>query len=102
MKYKLGEFPFAAIGRAIASGETQGKVVMLTDDHSDRVLGCHIIGASASELIQQLALTMEFQGSGEDIALSVFGHPTLSEAVHEASLDLYDRAIHMPAKKSVK
>lgn len=96
--YKLGEFPFAAIGRAVASGETAGKVVLLADPNTDRILGCHIIGAHASELIQQIVLTMEFNGSSEDIALSVFGHPTLSEAVHEAALMMDGRAIHLPAK----
>jgi dihydrolipoamide dehydrogenase len=98
ISYKVGEFPFSAIGRAIAAGQTEGKVVILADATTDRVLGCHIVGAHASELIQQIVLVMEFCGSTEDIALSVFGHPTLSEAVHEAALMLDNRAIHLPAK----
>ena len=99
ISYRLGEFPFSAIGRAIAAGETEGKVAIFADSDTDRILGCHIVGSQASELIQQVVLAMEFQGSAEDIALTVFGHPTMSEAVHEAALMLDERAIHLPNKR---
>lgn len=97
--YKAGSFPFAAIGRALASGETDGFVKILSDAITDRVLGAHAIGPSAADLVQQLVITMEFGGSTEDLQLMVFGHPTMSEAVHEAALAVDDMAIHMPNRK---
>lgn len=100
--YKVGVFPFAAIGRAVAAGDTAGKVVLLAARDTDRILGCHVVGARASELIQQLVLMMELRASTEDIALSVFAHPTFSEAVHEAALALDGRAIHMPATRPTR
>jgi dihydrolipoamide dehydrogenase len=94
-EFTSGLFPFAASGRARAMRETEGMVKVLSDAASDRVLGVHIIGAHASELIAQAVIAMEFDGSSEDIARTVFAHPTLSEALHEAALDVGGRAIHV-------
>lgn len=97
--YKAGSFPFAAIGRALASGETEGFVKIIVDAKTDRIIGAHAIGPSAADLVQQLVITMEFGGSAEDLQLMVFGHPTMSEAVHEAALAVDGIAIHMPNRK---
>jgi dihydrolipoamide dehydrogenase len=93
--FTSGLFPFAASGRARAMQETDGMVKVLSDTASDRILGVHIIGAHASELIAQAVIAMEFGGSSEDIARTIFAHPTLSEALHEAALDVGGRAIHV-------
>ena len=93
--YRTGLFPFAASGRARAMHETDGMVKILSDAATDRVLGVHILGASASELIAQAVTAMEFDASSEDIARTVFAHPTLSEALHEAALAIDNRAIHV-------
>ncbi|NNJ65377.1 MAG: dihydrolipoyl dehydrogenase, partial [Xanthomonadales bacterium] len=92
--YRTGSFPFAANGRALAGGQGSGLVKMLADEESDEILGVHILGASASELIAECVVAMEFQGSSEDLASIVHAHPTLSEAIHEAALNLDGRAIH--------
>lgn len=97
--YNVGSFPFAASGRAKAMDEAAGMVKMLTDAESDRVLGVHISGPSASELIGQAVMAMEFEGTSEDLAHMVFAHPTLSEAVHEAALATQGRAIHIANRK---
>jgi dihydrolipoamide dehydrogenase len=93
--YHSGVFPFAASGRASAMQETAGMVKVLSDAGSDQVLGVHILGVQASELVGQAVLAMEFDGSSEDIARTVFAHPTLSEALHEAAMAVDYRAIHM-------
>ncbi|MGD2136634.1 MAG: dihydrolipoyl dehydrogenase [Gammaproteobacteria bacterium] len=95
VEYRSGVFPFIASGRARAMQRTDGMVKVLSDAGSDRVLGVHIMGAQASELVGQAVLAMEFEGSSEDIARTVFAHPTLSEALHEAALAVDSRAIHM-------
>ena len=100
--YKAGSFPFIASGRALASNETTGMVKILAHEETDRILGCHIIGPSAADLVQQIVIAMEFGSSAEDIALTVFGHPTMSEAVHEAALAVDGRAIHIPNRKKRK
>lgn len=100
--YKVGTFPFAAIGRAVAADDSTGMVKMIAHEETDRILGCHIIGASAADLVQQIVIAMEFGSSAEDIGLTVFGHPTLSEAVHEAALAVNGQAIHMPNRKKRK
>jgi dihydrolipoamide dehydrogenase len=92
--YNVGTFPFTAIGRAVAMNQTQGMVKLLADKETDTLLGAHIIGANASELIAECVVTMEFQGCAEDLARIVHAHPTLSEAVHEAALNVDKRAIH--------
>lgn len=94
--YKVGVFPFAASGRAKAMADASGMVKIITDKVTDRILGLHIIGAHASELVMQGVIGMEFQGSGEDLAHMVFPHPTLSEAIHEAVLAADGRAVHIP------
>ena len=95
VNFKAGTFPFAASGRARAMRQTDGMVKLLSDAESDRVLGVHIIGSHASELIGQAVLAMEFDASSEDIARTVFAHPTLSEALHEAALSTDGIAIHI-------
>jgi dihydrolipoamide dehydrogenase len=92
--YKSGSFPFAASGRAHAAGSTEGMVKILSDTQTDRILGIHIIGPSASELISEAVIIMEFEGSAEDIARTIHAHPTLSEAMHEAALAVDNRTIH--------
>ena len=95
VNYKVGSFPFAAIGRAMASGETEGLVKILSDADSDQILGAHVVGPSAADLVQQIVIAIEMAASTEDLQLMVFGHPTMSEAVHEAALAVDGRAIHM-------
>jgi dihydrolipoamide dehydrogenase len=92
--YKSGSFPFAANGRALAGGQGDGLVKMLAHEETDELLGVHIMGANASELIGECVVAMEFQGCSEDLARIVHAHPTLSEAIHEAALHLDGRAIH--------
>ena len=92
--YKVGTFPFAAIGRAVAMHEAVGQVKMLAHAETDRILGVHMVGPVVSELIAECVVAMEFKGSSEDLARIVHAHPTLSEAVHEAALAVDKRAIH--------
>ncbi len=92
--YKTGSFPFAAVGRAVAMNEPAGFVKVIAHAETDRILGCHIVGANASELIAECVVAMEFKGSAEDLARIVHAHPTLSEAVHEAAMSVDKRAIH--------
>ncbi len=98
-EYNIGSFPFAAIGRALATGEGHGMVKILADKKTDAVLGVHCVGPGAAELVQQGAIAMEFSSSAEDLGLMVFSHPTFSEAIHEAALAVHGHAIHMPNKK---
>ena len=93
--YTVGKFPFIANGRAKANRTTDGFVKVLADAETDRILGVHIIGANASELIAEAAVIMEFSGSAEDLARTCHAHPTLSEAVKEAAMAVGKRAIHM-------
>ena len=99
VEYCSGMFPFAASGRARAMQETDGMVKILSDAATDRVLGVHIMGPQASELIGQAVMAMEFEASSEDIARTVFAHPTLSEALHEAALAVDGRALHIARKR---
>lgn len=92
--YKAGSFPFAASGRAKALGSTSGFVKILADEKTDRLLGVHIIGPQASELIAQAVIAMEMGATSEDLAMTMFAHPALSEAVHEAALGVHSKAIH--------
>ena len=100
--YKVGQFPFAAIGRALAAGEAEGFVRIIADEATDRIVGVHIIGPQASELIAQAVIALEFGSSSEDLALTVFAHPTFSEAIHEAALAVDGQAIHMANKRKKK
>ncbi len=93
--YKIGKFPFTANGRAKVNKTTDGLVKIIADAASDRILGVHIIGAAASEMIAEAAVIMEFGGSAEDLARTCHAHPTLTEAVKEAALAVDKRAIHM-------
>jgi dihydrolipoamide dehydrogenase len=93
--YKIGKFPFTANGRARANRAMDGFVKVLADAATDRVLGCHIIGAGAGDLIHEVGVLMEFGGSSEDLARTCHAHPTMSEAVKEAALAVDKRAIHM-------
>jgi dihydrolipoamide dehydrogenase len=94
MKYKIGKFPFLANGRAQAMDETEGIVKIIADAETDRVLGVHILGPRASDMIAEAVAVMEFSGSAEDIARICHAHPTLSEAFREAALAVDRRAIH--------
>jgi len=93
--YRKGEFPFIANGRARAIGHTDGRVKILADEKTDRILGAHIIGPHAGDLIAEAAVAMEFGASSEDLARCCHAHPTLAEAVKEASLAVDGRALHM-------
>ncbi|RYE32757.1 MAG: dihydrolipoyl dehydrogenase [Hyphomicrobiales bacterium] len=93
--YKIGKFPFTANGRARAMRHTDGFVKVLADAATDRVLGCHIIGPHAGDLIAEVTVLMEFGGSSEDLARTCHAHPTLSEAVKEAAMAVEKRQIHM-------
>jgi dihydrolipoamide dehydrogenase len=92
--YRVGTFPFSAVGRAVAMNEGVGQVKMLAHADTDRILGVHMVGPGVSELIAECVVAMEFKGSSEDLARIVHAHPTLSEAVHEAALSVDKRAIH--------
>ncbi len=94
IEYKAGKFLFLANGRAKANQTTDGFVKILADARSDRVLGAHIMGPMAGELIHEIAVLMEFGGSAEDLARTCHAHPTLSEAVKEAAMAVAGRAIH--------
>jgi dihydrolipoamide dehydrogenase len=93
--YKVGKFPFTANGRARAMRHTDGFVKVLADAATDKVLGCHIIGPHAGDLIAEVTVLMEFGGSAEDLARTCHAHPTLAEAVKEAALAVDKRPIHM-------
>jgi len=99
IEYKAGVFHFRANGRALAADSSEGFVKILTDKDTDRVLGVHMVGPSASELIAEAVAVIEFGGSAEDIARTVHAHPTLSEVVMEAALAVGNRSIHSAPKK---
>ncbi len=99
VEVNVGSFPFAASGRAMAANDTGGFVKVIADAKTDRVLGVHVIGPSAAELVQQGAIAMEFGTSAEDLGMMVFSHPTLSEALHEAALAVNGGAIHIANRK---
>jgi len=95
MQFRVGTFPFMANGRARCMNETEGGVKILADAKTDRILGIHILGARASDIIAEAAVAMEFGASAEDIARSAHAHPTLPEAVKEAALAVNGRALHI-------
>ena len=95
IEYRKGVFPFLANGRARALNKTEGRVKILADAKTDRVLGVHIIGPRAGDLIAEAAVAMAYGASSEDIARASHAHPTLAEAVKEAALAVNKRAIHM-------
>lgn len=92
--YKAGSFPFAAVGRAVAMAEPAGFVKVLADAETDRILGMHLVGANVSELVHEGVISMEFNGSADDLARICHAHPSLSEAVHDAAMAVAKRAIH--------
>jgi dihydrolipoamide dehydrogenase len=93
--YNAGKFPFSANGRARSMLQTDGFVKVLADKATDRVLGVHIVGFGAGEMIHEAAVLMEFGGSSEDLARTCHAHPTMSEAVKEAALAAFSKPIHM-------
>jgi dihydrolipoamide dehydrogenase len=95
VKYKAGQFPFMANGRARALGETNGFIKILADADTDRVLGVHMIGPYVSEMISEAVVAIEFSASSEDLARIVHAHPSLSEVLHEAALAVDKRALHI-------
>lgn len=95
VKYNAGKFPFMANGRARAMGMTDGFVKILADAETDRVLGAHIVGPGAGDLIQEVVSVMEFEGTAEDIARTCHAHPTLTEVVKEAALAVHKRPLHI-------
>ncbi len=95
VEYKIGKFPFTANSRARCNADSEGFVKILADAKTDRILGAHIIGPQAGDLVQELVVAMEFSGSAEDVARSSHGHPGLSEALKEAAFAVAGRAIHI-------
>jgi dihydrolipoamide dehydrogenase len=93
-KYRVGKFPFMANGRAKANFASEGFVKLLADAETDRILGCHIIGPAAGDLIHEVCVAMEFGAAAQDLALTCHAHPTFSEAVREAALACGHGAIH--------
>jgi dihydrolipoamide dehydrogenase len=99
IEYKVGKFPFAASGRALAVDQSVGFVKLLSDAKTDTILGVHVFGPSAAEIVQQALISMEFGASSEDLGLTIFSHPTVSEALHEAALAVNNEAIHIGNKR---
>jgi dihydrolipoamide dehydrogenase len=95
ISYNVGKFPFTANGRAKVNRQTEGFVKFLADTKTDRVLGVHIVGPDAGNMIAEAAVLMEFGGSAEDLARTCHAHPTLTEAIKEAALAVGKRSIHM-------
>jgi len=94
VKYKTGQFPFSANSRAKTNLDTEGIVKFLADAETDRILGVHIVGPNAGEMIAEATLALEYGASCEDVARTSHAHPTLSEAFKEAAMATYDKAIH--------
>ena len=94
IEFNTGTFPFMANGRALAMGTKTGLVKILSDKETDRILGVHIFGPNASELISEAVVAMEFSAAAEDLARTIHAHPSLAESIHEAALAVDKRAIH--------
>ena len=97
--YEVGSFPMSASGRAMASNDTAGLIKVIADSETDRILGIHMVGGHTSELIAEAVIAMEFGASAEDLGLTMFAHPTLSEGLHEAALNVAGHAIHIGNRK---
>ncbi len=95
LDYKVGRFPLAANGRARAAGDAEGLIKIISDTKTDQILGVHILAPQASEIIAQAVIAMEMQATVEDLTMTLFAHPTLSEALHEAALSIQGCAIHI-------
>jgi dihydrolipoamide dehydrogenase len=93
--YKIGKFPFIANSRARTMGETEGMVKILAHEKTDRILGVHIVGPRASDMIAEAVAWVEMQASAEDVARTCHAHPTLSEAFKEAAMAVEKKAIHI-------
>jgi dihydrolipoamide dehydrogenase len=100
IEFKSGSFPFAASGRALASGESTGFVKVIAEKKTDTILGVHAFGPSAADIVQQGVVAMEFGASAEDLGLTIFSHPTVSEALHEAAMAVNGNAIHIGNRKN--
>ena len=94
-KIRVGKFPFMGNARAKAVMQAEGFVKLIADAETDRILGCHIIGPNAGEMIHEVCVAMEFGAAAQDLALTCHAHPTTSEAVREAALACGDGAIHV-------
>jgi dihydrolipoamide dehydrogenase len=94
IKYRVGTFPFSANSRAKTNLDTEGQVKFIADAETDRILGVHIIGANAGEMVAEATLAVEYGASCEDIARTCHAHPTLAEAFKEAAMATYSKAIH--------
>lgn len=94
VKFNKGSFPFSANSRARANGSTDGFVKVLADAETDKILGAHIIGPNAGEMISEAVIAIEYGASSEDLARTCHAHPTLSEAFKEACMGTYDKSIH--------
>lgn len=92
--YNVGNFPFSANSRARANGSSEGFVKVLAEKDSDKIIGVHIIGPNAGEMIAEAVIAIEYGASSEDLARTCHAHPTLSEAFKEACMDAYDKPIH--------
>jgi len=101
-KFNVGTFPMAASGRAMAANDTTGFIKVIADEETDRILGVHMIGGHVSELIAEAVIAMEFESSAEDLGLTMFAHPTLSEGLHEAALAVSGHAIHIANRRKKK
>jgi len=99
LKYEVGRFPFRALGKAHAMGEISGLFKIISEEGSDKILGAHIMGPHASDLIHEIAVAMEKGLTVKDIAHTIHAHPTLAEGIMEAAEDVHDRAIHCPKKQ---
>ena len=97
--YSSGTFPFVANGRALTSGESNGFVKVIADKRTDKILGVHVFGPSAADLIQQAVIAMKFGSTAKELGNTVFSHPTVSEALHEAALAVHKEAIHIGNRK---
>ncbi|HWA51362.1 MAG TPA: dihydrolipoyl dehydrogenase, partial [Dongiaceae bacterium] len=95
IQYKVGKYPFLANSRAKANADMDGQVKILADATTDRVLGAHIVGPDAGNLIHEVAMAMEFGASSEDVARTFHGHPTLNEAIKEAAMAVTGKPIHI-------
>jgi dihydrolipoamide dehydrogenase len=95
LDYAVGKFPFSANGRARGTGETEGFVKILRDTKYGEILGAHIVGSHASEIIHELAVARENEYTVEEVELTIHAHPTMSEAVAEAALDSLGRALNI-------
>jgi dihydrolipoamide dehydrogenase len=92
--YNVGNFPFSANSRARANGSSEGFVKVLAEKDTDKIVGCHIIGPNAGEMIAEAVIAIEYGASSEDLARTCHAHPTLSEAFKEACMSTYDQPIH--------